>query len=92
VPYFVRVGAVEENVSGVGARGYHLFRRGRTVFTRWGAVEVLPGRQFRWVYRQEKRYTLRSETAARAEYQRRVAERSVSYDRLPRGSSIQGSG
>lgn len=92
MPYFVRVGVVEQNLSGVGTRGYHLFRRGRTVVARWGPVEVLPGRQFRWVYRRERRYTMRSEAVAIADYERRVADRMESYDRLPRGVSIGGAG
>ncbi len=88
VPYFVRIGAIKSNQSGVGARGYHLFRRGRTIVTRWGAVVVLPGRVFRWIWRREKRFSMRSEAAARASYQRLVKERSATYDRLPPGVSI----
>lgn len=88
MPYFVRIGAIKSNQSGVGARGYHLFRRGRTIITRWGAVAVLPGRAFRWIWRREKTYLMRSEAAAKSSYQRRLRERSASYDRLPVGASI----
>jgi hypothetical protein len=88
VPYFVRIGAIKGNQSGVGARGYHLFRRGRTIVTRWGAVVVLPGRVFRWIWRREKTYLMRSEAAAKSSYQRWLSERSSTYDRLPVGASI----
>lgn len=88
MPYFVSIGAIKSNKSGVGARGYHLFRRGRTIISRWGAVEVLPGRMFRWVWRRQKTYLMRSEIAAKSSYQRRLRERSASYDRLPVGATI----
>jgi hypothetical protein len=38
VPYFVRIGAIKSNASGVGARGYHLLRRGRTIIGRLTTV------------------------------------------------------
>lgn len=90
MPYFVRIGAIKSNVSGIGSRGYHLFRRGRTVVIRWGPVVVVRGRirKFRWVSQQERRYTLRTPEAARADCARRIAERAATYSRLPCGVSI----
>lgn len=90
MPYFVRIGAIDSNVSGVGSRGYHLFRRGRTVVVRWGPVVVVRGRKrkFRWVSQQQKVYRLRTPEEARADCVRRIAERENTYSRLPRGVSI----
>jgi len=93
MPYFVRVGAIHSNKSGVGSRGYQLFRRGRNVIVRWGSVKVMPGRRFFWIYKQEKRSHLASEMAARAELKELVEARSKSYSKLPRGARIrEGSG
>jgi hypothetical protein len=88
VPYFVRIGAIKSNKGGVGARGYHLFRRGRIIIARWGPVVVMRGRVFRWIWRREKRYSMRSEAAAKSSYQKLVKARSTTYDRLPAGASI----
>jgi hypothetical protein len=51
---------------------------------------VLRGRKrkFRWVWRREKMYLMRSEAAAKSGYQQRLRERSSTYDRLPVGVSI----
>jgi hypothetical protein len=68
--YFVKIGAIDRNKSGVGSRGYQLFRRGRKVIARWGSVRVAPGRKFYWAYRpQEKVYPYRSEEMARERLQ-----------------------
>ena len=40
MPYLVRVGAIESNVSGVGSRGYAVFRSGRRVTVWFGKIEV----------------------------------------------------
>jgi hypothetical protein len=89
MPYFVRIGAIRSNQSGVGSRGYQLFRRGRNIVVRWGPVKVMPGRQFFWIYKQEKRHHLASETAARAEFHRLIEERARTYSQLPLGSRIR---
>jgi hypothetical protein len=89
--YFVKIGAIEENKSGVGSRGYHLFRRGRYVVARWGAIKVAPGRKFYWCYApQEEIYTFRSEKAAREEIQQLTRHRveQKGYSRLPAGAKI----
>jgi hypothetical protein len=89
MPYFVQLGPIASNQSGVGSRGYQLFRKGCTIITRWGPVEVRPGRRFFWVHRQERCYPMRSERLAREEYHRRLAARVVSYKRLPKGVQIR---
>lgn len=89
MPYFVRIGAIQTNKGGVGARGYHLFRRGRKVIARWGAVKVMPGRRFIWIYKKEERYPFASEQVARAELQQLIERRSRSYSKLPVGARIR---
>jgi len=90
VAHFVRIGVIESNLSGVGARGYQLFRRGRSIVARWGPVVVLPGANFRWVYWQQKVYKLASETAAKTKYAKLLTQRAATYSRLPTGRSIGG--
>jgi len=89
--YFVKIGAIEENKSGVGSRGYHLFRRGSNVVARWGAIKVSQDRKFYWCYvPQEETYTFRSEQAAREEIQQLAQHRveQKGYSRLPAGAKI----
>jgi hypothetical protein len=89
--YFVRIGAIQQNKSGVGARGYQLFRRGRQIVERWGAVKVAPGRKFSWAYSpQDKTYRYKSEEAAREAMQSLVRRRieQEDYERLPMGAKI----
>lgn len=91
--YFARIGAIRQNKSGVGARGYQLFRRGRQIMARWGSVKVAPGRKFSWAYGpQEKKYRYASEQAAREAMQELIKRRveSEGYSRLPAGSKITG--
>src|SRR6185503_6001348 len=88
--YFVRIGAIPTNWSGVGSRGYQIFRRGKVVTVRWGPVEVRPGRHFFWRGRTEKRFRCRSVQTARAWYGEEI-ERRVKrqrYSRLPVGHRI----
>jgi hypothetical protein len=88
VPYFVWIGVLNPNKINIGARGYQLFRRGRTIISRWGRVVVLPGRMFRWIWRREKRYSLPTEAAAKASYKQRLKQRLATSERLPVGASI----
>ena len=39
MPYLVKVGHFPENKSGVGSRGYHVYRRGTLVRVVWGPVK-----------------------------------------------------
>jgi hypothetical protein len=40
MPYFVRIGRISTNKSGVGSRGYHAYRRGMTVRVIFGPVRI----------------------------------------------------
>jgi len=89
--YFIKIGAIQQNKSRVGSRGYQLFRRGRSIIARWGAVKVAPGRKFYWCYTpQEERYKYRSEQAAREAMQELIKHRveRKGYSRLPVGARI----
>lgn len=92
MPYFVNIGAFPGNKCGVGSRGYQLFRRGRRITARWGAVMVTARKQFCWCHTpQEKVWSFRSEKRA-AEEVKVLAEARVSedgYSRLPRGVKIR---
>lgn len=51
MPYFLRIGLIGDNLSGIGSRGWYIRRRHRSVVVRWGAVEVQTGgsrTQFFW--------------------------------------------
>ncbi len=39
MPYFVQIGLIPENKTGVGSRGYHVYRRGTRVRVIWGLWE-----------------------------------------------------
>jgi len=91
MPYFVRVGPFRGNVSGVGARGYHIFRRAQKVIVRWGAIEVRPGARFYWRYTSEKVFRLGSVTAAASKLAAEIKRRTgrEHYSRLPSGQRIR---
>ena len=91
MPYFVRIGPFQENVRGVGSRGYHIFRRGSKVIVRWGAIEVKPGARFYWRYHNEKPFPFRSERAAKAWLAGEITRREDQkrYLRLPAGQKIR---
>jgi hypothetical protein len=90
MPYFVRIGPIRTNWTKVGSRGYHIFRRGRRVFHRWGHVEVKHGPKFFWSWYQEGEARCRNEKEAAewlaAEVQRRMKREK--YQRLPPGQRI----
>lgn len=87
--YFVKIGPIPSNLGGVGARGYHIYRRGNRVCTVWGAIEVRPGRQFYWVHTtQEKSFRCSTPAAAERLRMELVAVRETDYQRLPRGTYI----
>jgi hypothetical protein len=90
--YFVRIGAIPHNQSGVGSRGYHIFRRGKRVFAVWGPVEVRRGRRFYWcATRQYVQHNCRSTGEAIALRGELVAKRTAAtgYSRLPAGAIIR---
>ncbi len=89
MPYFVKIGANPTNYSGVGSRGYQIYRRARRVNRTWGSVEVRPGRHFVWIYTQQKVHNCSSERAAVALVRKLVDEREAAgYSRLPPGRRI----
>lgn len=85
--YFVRVGVISENKSGVGARGYQIYRRGSSVITRWGGLEVTTRRSYFWAVKtpQEKIYKCRTPELARMKYAALVRHRvdDEKYEHLP---------
>src|SRR5688500_5219486 len=96
MPFLVRIGRIETNVSGVGARGYAVFRVGRTVVTLFGKVEALGSGRTRFFWRRNparKTYRCRSIEAARKLARRLIQEQlsegvSGGYQRLPGGVRI----
>jgi len=90
--YLINIGVFPENTSGVGSRGYHVFRRGLIVVTVWGGIEVGPGRKFYWTQTTtHKKYRHHSERAAIARL-RGIVERLTlcnGYTRLPAGAPIR---
>jgi hypothetical protein len=90
MPYFVRIGVIPTNKRGVGSRGYQMFRRGRTIVVRWGAVEVRPHGRFFWFHEpQEKVYRHASESAAKRAIREMMRLREQTYSKLPRGVAIR---
>jgi hypothetical protein len=50
MPYFTNIGpggSNKQNPSGIGSRGYWIFRRGTDVYTRWGAVTIVGRRPYK---------------------------------------------
>lgn len=93
MPYFVRVGNFAENKGGLGARGYHVYRRGRKVITVWGAITVDRARQVRFTWArttEHKVYTYRSVERAKAKWRALVSQRTEreGYERLKPGLKI----
>jgi hypothetical protein len=89
--YFVKIGAITKNLSGVGSRGHHIYRRGRAVFCVWGAVEVRHPRRFYWAHTtQHKTYVCNTVDAAKIKRARLIETRCSSdgYSRLPTGVRI----
>jgi hypothetical protein len=54
--YFVMIGRIPTNKSGVGCRGYHAYRRGCVVRTIWGPIEVRRGREVKFAWTQSTEY------------------------------------
>jgi hypothetical protein len=97
MPHFVKVGPFKGNPSGVGARGWRIWRRGKVVHREWGRIEVIHARpaRFLWAFRpQYLRQQFRSPEAAATFVQRMILEqerpdRDGSYRRLPTGVYIK---
>jgi hypothetical protein len=81
MPYLTCIGghgAVGKNKGGAGSRGYWIFRRGRTVIVRYGAVQVERSTHvsIEWMREpREIRYPERSVAAARELIRKIVTEK-----------------
>ncbi len=94
IPYFVKIGKIETNKSGVGSRGWYVRRRAKTITVRWGSVDVVPaGNQVRFYWGpgwpKERVYSFRSVQSAVAFARGKITEKlgpsrhDGGYDRLP---------
>lgn len=100
MPYLTCIGPQggnKYNVSGYGSRGYWVFRRGRTVFMRWGAVKTVRGKAYRvewahgWVWERQERFRTPADAgAAAAERVRLLRLPSSGYALLHSGQRIGG--
>jgi hypothetical protein len=45
--WYLRAGRIKENVTGRGARGYTIFRKGNSVYRIWGGVDII-NREMVW--------------------------------------------
>ncbi len=92
MPYlFASVPSKRTNASGVGARGYHVFRRGRKVGCEWRRVEFrsVIKQMFFWNSAMRKVYRCSSEKSALALLKSIVQMKlAKGYQRLPSGVKI----
>jgi hypothetical protein len=100
VPDFINIGRFK-GLNGVfmGARGWRIRRRRKTIYICWGPVEVRNRypRQFTWGGKTEIDWTESSVEAAKEEVRRRIAEKQSEhrpkgdkpYRRLPPGQGIR---
>src|SRR5688572_21576485 len=97
MPHLVRVGAISQNVSKVGARGYAVWRSGATVFVLFGKIEVVGSGTSKFYWRHTPtllRYPRRSIRAARALAKALINAQlrpnvKGSYQKLPSGTRIR---
>lgn len=99
MPYFVRIGHIEQNKSKVGSRGWYIRRMGTKVVVEWGAVEVRRNwrhTRFYWVapWPYSKTVPCRTVRRAEEEVEGRIARivgpssGGGGYSRLPPGVYI----
>src|SRR6187431_1542170 len=50
MPYLVRIGRIDTNVTTVGSRGYAVFRKGAKVIVWYGKIEALGSRSTRFYW------------------------------------------
>lgn len=99
MPYLVRIGRIDQNVSGVGSRGYAVVRTGRKVIVKFGKVEAVGGgtTRFYWVGTPARKPTTcrtiqEARVLARELVRRqRLANGKGSYHKLPAGVRIYSS-
>jgi hypothetical protein len=99
MPYFINVGVFKGLKSGVGARGWRVWRREKVIHVHFGPIEVSDRypKRFRWARGPTKqKFSERSIEAARKEMQRRIDEKrskrrangDKEYQELPPGHRI----
>lgn len=93
MPYFLNVGHFTENKGGLGARGYHAFRRGCVVQVAWGGIVIHRARlvQYHWAQATlYQRIRCSSPAAAIRKLRTLIDERLLGkgYVRLPAGRRI----
>jgi len=76
--YFVNVGPFTSNEGRLGARGYHIMRRGNVVKVTWGGITVRRSRYVQYVWRDCtscKEHVCSSEQAAMAKREELIRQR-----------------
>lgn len=101
MPYFIRIGVIKGNKSGVGSRGWYIRRRGTSLVVRWGAVAVVRNNagnpvQLAWAdwnWPQEKIHPCGNVDRANARAKQLIAAKAHSrdgpYEKLPCGVKIK---
>jgi predicted DNA-binding WGR domain protein len=95
MPYFVRIGLIGANQSGIGSRGWYIRRQQERVVVRWGAVEVKTGgakTRFSWGpgWPKTTAYDETSVDDANQLVRRKTDEKTHGgYRKLPPGASIR---
>lgn len=90
--YLTLVGNIPGNKGGIGARGYHVYRRGTSVHVVWGGIETRRGQMVSLAWARTTQYKIhrcRSIAAALALSKRLIwAQIEQGYSRLPPGTRI----
>ena len=96
MPYFTRIGRIDGNKTGVGSRGYHLYRRGNRVLRRWGRIDVTHRKHpFMWAGRNlPQQLVERDKNSVLAAKRVKALARwlqgtRMGYESLPSGQKIQ---
>ena len=100
MPYFINVGRFSQLKGIMGARGWHIWRRKKTVYVRWGPIEVRNRypKQFLWASKTTPiKISKGTVEAAKADVTKRIKEKESetrangdrAYQKLPRGQKIR---
>jgi hypothetical protein len=99
MPYFINIGLFKGLKSGLGARGWHIWRKGKAINVCFGPIEVRNRypKRFTWAAGPTKqKFSKSSVEAAKKEMQRRIGEKQSerrangdkAYQKLPAGQKI----
>jgi hypothetical protein len=92
MPYLVQIGPIRETKTGIGSRGYHVYRRSSRIRVVWGPVRTVRGRTVKFLWERttmHKDYRCSSERAAIARLKDIVTARlREGYSLLPAGARI----